>query len=168
MQHPNSHNHLSPKGIPWPLLIILLLFIVPFILAFFLYRFREEINFKYTQSGELVTPPVLVNTIPALTVSLSAPKKWQLIYLEPSPCDAECNNRLDLLKRVQQALGKDQTRVQLQAIRFTEPFRKFAAENSILVVDPRGFLILVYPTASFNAKGLLEDMRRLLRFSHVG
>jgi hypothetical protein len=40
--------------------------------------------------------------------------------------------------------------------------------NQVLLIDPRGFIILFYPLPMQNPKGLLEDVRRLLRYSHVG
>lgn len=165
---PTESHFLNRKRIPWPLLGILLLCIVPFLLAFLLYRFQEEFTFKCVQAGQLVQPPRPLSMLPALA-SLSQPSgKWQVIYLEPTACETSCGEHLEILKRIHQALGKDQNRVQLARLHLTEPLAGIAAENSTLLVDPRGFLIMVYPSNAFNPKGLLEDMKRLLRFSQVG
>lgn len=168
MQRPNLHYASVRKSTPWPLLAIVLTFVIPFIVACLLYQFHEKVTLKSVQAGQLVTPPLPINNLSALAALSHSTRKWQLVHLEPTSCDVSCRNRADMLKRIQQALGKDQNRLQLQSLRFTPALHQIAIEGSILLIDPKGFLVMVYPPASFNAKGLLEDMRRLLRFSHIG
>jgi len=119
--------------------------------------------------------------------------RWLLIYARMSPCEEQCAELLDRLSRVQQALGKDQERVQLalwyagegpfpgtdpelRVQRLDEgPGRNVAAalgperigSGRVYVADPRGSVILSYPVG-VEQKELLRDLKRLLAGSGTG
>ena len=48
-----------------------------------------------------------------------------------------------------------------------DAFAGAARANTLFVVDPRGNLMMSYD-ARHNSRGLLEDLQKLLRLSHIG
>ncbi len=140
---------------------------------------------------ELLSAPV---TLPAEWLPAEpGASRWLLIYARMTSCEQQCAQALDRLSRVQQALGKDQERVQralwhagespppatdpqLRVQRLDEgPGRGIAAaldperigSGRVYVADPRGSVILSYP-ASVEQKELLRDLKRLLAGSGTG
>ncbi len=140
---------------------------------------------------ELLSVPV---TLPAEWLQAEpGASRWFLIYARMTPCEQQCAEVLDRLSRVQQALGKDQERVQralwhaggppappadfkLHVQRLDEGSgRRIAAAlgperiggGRVYVADPRGSVILSYPV-SVEQKELLRDLRRLLAGSGTG
>jgi hypothetical protein len=133
------------------------------------------------QAGESLPPTLLANT-------------WSLVYLAGNECSAACRTRLDELRRVRLALAADAPRVQrvllyarsccataiavgtdLSTAYAGESGRPLLAsfgpaansEGSVYLVDPHGNLFMRYaPTVP--ARGMLIDLQRLLRLSHIG
>jgi hypothetical protein len=124
--------------------------------------------------------------------------KWTLLYLQHGRCDDECRRHLYDTRQVRLALNRDMDRVQrvfiadadccdlkellaahpdLIAIRSSpadEPLlallpQRSGALNSrrVYVIDPLGNLMMYY-AADAKPKGMLEDMKRLLRLSSIG
>lgn len=124
--------------------------------------------------------------------------KWTLLYVQHGRCDDECLRHLYDTRQVRLALDRDMDRVQrvfiadgdccdlkallaqhpdLIAIRATPADeallallpQRSAAINShrVYVIDPLGNLMMFY-AADARPKGMLEDMKRLLRLSSIG
>jgi cytochrome oxidase Cu insertion factor (SCO1/SenC/PrrC family) len=124
--------------------------------------------------------------------------KWTFLYLQHGPCDDECRRHLYDTRQVRLALDRDMNRVQrvfigdsdccdlkellaahpdLIAIRASpsdEPLlallpQRPGALNShrVYLIDPLGNLMMFY-AADAKPKGMLEDMKRLLRLSSIG
>jgi cytochrome oxidase Cu insertion factor (SCO1/SenC/PrrC family) len=124
--------------------------------------------------------------------------KWTLLYVQHGRCDDECRRHLYDTRQVRLALDRDMDRVQrvfigdsdccdlkellavhpdLIAIRASpagEPLLKVlptrpGAVNShrVYLIDPLGNVMMFYE-ADTRAKGMLEDMKRLLRLSSIG
>jgi hypothetical protein len=125
-------------------------------------------------------------------------RKWTLLYVEHGPCAERCRTSLYETRQVRLALDRDMDRVQrafiadgdccdfqflreqhpdLLAIRLSPaaapllallPRRGDDADaQRIYLIDPLGNLMMSYaPDAK--PKGMLEDMKRLLRLSHIG
>jgi cytochrome oxidase Cu insertion factor (SCO1/SenC/PrrC family) len=124
--------------------------------------------------------------------------KWTFLYLQHGRCDDECLRHLYDTRQVRLALDREMNRVQrvfiadddccdmkalqaahpdLIAIRASaadEPLRALlpsrpGAANShrVYLIDPLGNLMMSY-AAGAEPKGMLEDMKRLLRLSSVG
>lgn len=177
-------KEITQRQTPWPLLWLIILFLIPFILAPLLFLFKEDLPIKVKHTGQLLTPPIAIETLPFLRAEIKKEEedksvqsgKWQLIYLCSTKTSKACEAHYDLLQRIHLALGKESIRVSLlypeQANTNTtlprELTKDFSANNQVLLIDPRGFLILYYPLPLENPKGMLEDIRRLLRYSHVG
>jgi cytochrome oxidase Cu insertion factor (SCO1/SenC/PrrC family) len=123
--------------------------------------------------------------------------KWNLIYVGAGRCDARCREALTLIRQTRLALGDDMTRVQraffvsgaccdqayldeqhagLVTARIDDDagaqlMRSFppdaAHAGRIYIVDPLGNLMMSYEPDA-RPKGLLEDMKKLLKLSHIG
>jgi cytochrome oxidase Cu insertion factor (SCO1/SenC/PrrC family) len=124
--------------------------------------------------------------------------KWTLIYIGAGQCDARCHEALTLMRQTRLALNDETPRVQRlflatgeccdQAYLDTEhaglTIAKVAANTALLatfsrdgqpaaqagriyIVDPLGNLMMSYEPGA-RRKGLLEDLKKLLKLSHIG
>jgi hypothetical protein len=124
--------------------------------------------------------------------------KWTFLYVQHGRCDDECRRYLYDTRQVRLALDREMDRVQrvfisdsdccdskelraahpdLIAISSSpadEPLLALLPQTSgalnsdrIYLIDPLGNLMMFY-TADAKPKGMLEDMKRLLRLSSIG
>jgi hypothetical protein len=124
--------------------------------------------------------------------------KWTFLYAQNGHCDDECRKHLYDTRQVRLALDREMNRVQrvfigdsdccdlkellashpdLIAIRASpadEPLLALLPERSgalnshrVYLIDPLGNLMMFY-AADAKPKGMLEDMKRLLRLSSIG
>jgi hypothetical protein len=122
-------------------------------------------------------------------------RNWSLVYIGDGQCDASCRQALYVMRQTRLALNKDMTRVDRVFLvtgnccdrRFLSQehtgivvvdaagpaaqtvLREFpdGRENSLFIVDPLGNLMMRFDTHQ-NAKGLLQDLQKLLRLSNIG
>jgi cytochrome oxidase Cu insertion factor (SCO1/SenC/PrrC family) len=118
--------------------------------------------------------------------------KWTLLYANIGACTDVCRTKLYDTRQVRTALNRDMGRVQrvliadadccdpqflqaehpdLIAVRAADaaPLLEVLPQGAgrIYIIDPLGNLMMSYaPDAA--SKALLEDMKRLLRLSHIG
>ncbi len=123
--------------------------------------------------------------------------KWTLLYVQHGRCDDECRRHLYDTRQVRLALDRDMNRVQrvfigdgdccdmrelqaahpdLIAIRASPadepllallPSREDAVNaHRVYLIDPLGNAMMFY--ANVRSKGMLDDMKRLLRLSSIG
>ncbi|MFB9135394.1 hypothetical protein M1D72_06450 [Vibrio sp. AK197] len=119
-------------------------------------------------------------------------QKWQLGYVLPEQCGAVCQQQLHLLQQSHIALGKYQTNVepvvfvtpqsdtsQLDDRKFTQvavspEFLSLVQHSEYVIVDPLGQLVMRYLHFSQpddlveQSKGILADLRKMLKLSRVG
>jgi hypothetical protein len=121
--------------------------------------------------------------------------KWTLLYIGDGACDADCRTALVFARQSRLSLNNEMTRVQriflatghccdtayfnaehpgLIALDASAPeARAFLAlfpENRaqrLFIVDPLGNLMMQHD-ASHTSKDLLEDLKKLLKLSHIG
>ena len=122
--------------------------------------------------------------------------KWSLVYIGNGACDSACRQALYVMRQTRLALNNDMTRVQrvflvsaeccarellgrgqagLEILDAAGPagaalLREFPSpgrEHSLFVVDPLGNLMMSYD-ARRDPHGLLEDLKKLLKLSHIG
>jgi cytochrome oxidase Cu insertion factor (SCO1/SenC/PrrC family) len=123
--------------------------------------------------------------------------KWTLVYVGGGACDARCREALTLMRQTRLALGDDMTRVQrlflagagccdqayldeqhaglitalTESAAGSELLRHFPADSTtagrIYIVDPLGNLMMSYEPDA-RPKDLLEDLKKLLKLSHIG
>jgi cytochrome oxidase Cu insertion factor (SCO1/SenC/PrrC family) len=124
--------------------------------------------------------------------------KWTFLYVRQGRCDDECLKHLYDTRQIRIALDRDMNRVQRvfigdndccdrQALRTAHPDlidivasaaaapllallpgKPGAADSGrVYVIDPLGNLMMFYDSDA-KPKGMLEDMKRLLRLSSIG
>ena len=124
--------------------------------------------------------------------------KWTLLYVQTGRCDDECGKHLYDTRQVRLALDREMHRVQrvfigdgdccdFQELKQAHPdlivIRESRADAELLallpmragalnshrvyLIDPLGNAMMFY-AADAKPKGLLEDMKRLLRLSSIG
>lgn len=123
--------------------------------------------------------------------------RWTMLYADGGECADRCRQALDLSARVRLALGRRMVRVQRAYIAEGEglngPLPEAQADlmvasasrpeiadmlalipaelprdgSEILLVDPLGNLMMRFPLAD-DPKGMLEDIKKLLRLSRIG
>ena len=122
--------------------------------------------------------------------------KWTLLYLGGGGCTEDCRQALWTMRQTRQLLAEDMDRVQrvfivrsdccntaflskehpgLEVVKADDPstgdfFALFPATeptHSVYIVDPLGNLMMRFD-ARENPKGLLSDMKKLLKLSHIG
>ncbi len=122
--------------------------------------------------------------------------KWTLVYVGDGACDRACRLALYVMRQTRLALNKDMTRLQrvflasgdccagevlapgqadLEILDAAGPagdalLREFPVpgrEHSLFVVDPLGNLMMSYDVRG-DPHGLLEDLKKLLKLSHIG
>lgn len=153
-----------PKSSYLTITSLVAVFVLPLLAAYGLFFFHDQFPIKKMNTGEILTPPIHGETLGLANQEYEG--KWQLLYVKPSPCDRVCMDRIERLKKLHMALGKDQPLMKVRLLPSLEAEAKLAP-NTLWVVDPKGFLILYYQAGFQNMKGILEDVKRLLRFSYV-
>jgi hypothetical protein len=124
--------------------------------------------------------------------------KWTFLYVQHGRCDDECRRHLYDTRQVRLALDREMTRVQrvfigdgdccdfeelkaahpdlivIRASPADQPLLALlptvsGAENAhrVYLIDPLGNAMMFYAPA-VRSKGMLEDMKRLLRLSSIG
>lgn len=121
--------------------------------------------------------------------------RWSLVYLGSGICNAECRQALFVMRSARLALNTDMSRVaqvfllvgeccaqnlvsEYPGVRLLdgtgdpgrgllEEFPREGRAHTLFVVDPLGNLMMSYD-ARQNSRGLLEDLQKLLRLSHIG
>jgi hypothetical protein len=122
--------------------------------------------------------------------------QWSLVYIGAGDCDPDCRQALYVMRQTRLALNNDMTRVArvflvtraccdrdflgrehagLTVLDASAPaaqpllaqFPAAAREHTLYIVDPLGNLMMSYD-ARGNPRGLLEDLKKLLRLSHIG
>lgn len=122
--------------------------------------------------------------------------KWTLLYIGDGRCGEDCRKALWTMRQTRQLLAEEMDRVQrvfiartdccdmaflskehagIEVVRADDPstgdfFAQFPATDpahSVYVVDPLGNLMMRFDVRE-NPKGLLSDMKKLLKLSHIG
>ncbi len=122
-------------------------------------------------------------------------KKWTLLYIKHDVCDAICLERLLLIKRVRLLMNEQMRRVRtvfvsskslvaevskkdnqdlvLTHIEKTDTsgfLKQYPELNKapVYLLDPLGNLMMYYPQADLDAKKIIKDLQKLLKYSHLG
>ncbi|WP_070969577.1 hypothetical protein [Vibrio sonorensis] len=171
------------------LLALVLFFAMPAIAA------KVILNQNWYQSGVTNKGTLIDSGITYQTLGVANPyhqQSWQLAYRIPEVCTELCRQQLHLLQQSHIALGKYQQRVTpvvlvtpksdlsvlaqipFATIPINDSFSELIDEAEYLIVDPLGQLVMRYPSTEqseqlpLQTKGLLADLRKLLKLSRVG
>jgi hypothetical protein len=172
---------------------VALMFFAPLAISFILYYGHAWHPGGRVNHGELIEPPRPLPDL-GLPAPHSLQHKWTMLYVQRGACEQLCLKRLYDTRQVRTALDRDMDRVQRVLIAEPgccdipallkmhpdlitvplgeplEPLLKLLPEpdsHRIYLIDPLGNEMMFY-AADAPAKGLLEDMKRLLRLSQIG
>ncbi|UPQ89554.1 hypothetical protein [Vibrio sinaloensis] len=168
---------------------LVLLFALPAVIA------KTVLSQHWYQSGVTNKGVLIEPTLTLSALDIDSPllhKQWQLAYVVPEQCDAFCQQQIYLLGQSHIALGKYQQRVQpvlittpssaksspswdaFSKLQVAPSFTEHVGQFEFVIVDPLGQLVMRYPKAeseeqlTAQSKGLLADLRKLLKLSRVG
>ena len=190
------------------------LFLVPLLLAFYMYYGTDWRPLKRVNHGTLISParPLAAANLklesltdpdpnaPPPSTDTPEPKlfrdKWSIVYIGEGNCDERCRQALYVMRQTRLSLNNEMSRVDrvflvtgnccarefllhehqgllvadATSADSTKLLQEFPADGrpySLFIVDPLGNLMMSYDSRQ-NPKGLLEDLQKLLRLSHIG
>ena len=182
----------APKPGRRTLLLLLALFIAPLAAAFALYYGFGWRPSSQSIHGELISP---ARPMPEGAQKLRG--DWSLVYVGDGGCDEDCRTALVFARQTRLSLGKEMTRLgrvmlvtdnccdvtylkkEHEGIKvfdvsaLDEKAELMAVlpvvelKHTLFVVDPLGNLVMRYDVRQSPA-GLLDDLRKLLKLSHIG
>lgn len=160
----NSRQKTSVKPI-----LLLLIFIVPMIMSWLLFHYHDHFQFKTTNHGILVNPPLNVGNI---DFGMDTQKKWKIIFVSANNCDEQCQQIAFQLHQIQKAMGKDHERIIVvqwhgENTPFKDIFQQNFVTNKIFLVDPHNNLFMYYPSTT-NPMNILKDIKKVLGVSQIG
>ena len=172
-------------------------FVGPLVLAYVLLMYMHWAPASHTNNGSLIEPAVAVGNLEAeLTAGGLIPSTywdghWTLVFYADAACDLYCEAALFKARQIRLALGRDAPRVHrlhlaasaaaalpaglasehpgLERAQLSGSAGAFAglAPGALYLVDPMGNVILRYDDTT-TSKGLMKDLKRLLKVSKVG
>ncbi len=174
------------------LYILIVMFFLPVAVAFFLYYGAQWRPVGQTNNGDLFDP---VQPLPDDAKEFRD-GKWSLVYVGNGACDADCRESLIFARQTRLSLNQEMKRVDrffiatgeccdrkyletahpgLKLIevpdaavsKLVAAFPEQERANTLFVVDPLGNLVLRYDVHQ-PPKGLLTDLKKLLKLSHIG
>ncbi len=189
------------------IIIIVLVFITPSILSWYIFNHTDFLETRGTSNyGQIITPPIQLKNLSLIDPLDSKRRdslygKWSMVYVAKF-CDEICMQNVYRMRQIHMGMGKHSLRVQKvlfltdhdiddlsslfanfkgqQVINtneidvdiLLEKFR-LGNENDLLrsqriyISDPLGNLMMSYPS-DVNPKGILKDLKKLLRTSRIG
>lgn len=176
--------------------LIMAIFALPIAASILAYRlYRPDATSNY---GELLLPPATVTAQPFATESGKPfafgelAGRWVLVASDSGDCAAPCREKLESLRQVRLALGRNASRV--ARVFVVDDLRRPAAgaldefsgtlvaltpagmvlptgaandRAHVYLVDPRGNVMMRWPAAP-QMRGMLKDLERLLKASQIG
>jgi hypothetical protein len=174
------------------LLLLLALFFAPLVVAFLLYYGFGWRPSSQSIHGELIEP---LRAMPDGAQKLRG--EWSLVYVGDGGCDEDCRTALVFARQTRLSLNKEMSRLGrvllatdnccdvsylrkehdgIKVFDVSSPEEKTELlgvlpvvdlKHTLFVVDPLGNLVMRYDVRKEPA-GLLDDLRKLLKLSHIG
>ena len=159
-------------------LLIVFVFVLPFIFAKYFFDNDATTTRGTTNHGSFLVDEVNI-------ASLADNDHWIILQVIDGKCDTSCQDNMHMLRQINTALGKDMGRVKRYLLNNTDEnvvyfdnypkvivldrsetlYNKLTKmDERIFIADPFGKVILGYEN-DFIAKGLLKDIKKLLKFS---
>jgi hypothetical protein len=189
--HATQATNTQPKAKkPKALFILLLVFVLPVALA------KLVLSLNLYQGGATNQGELFADDLSYHSLSQANPKphSWQVLYLLPSHCGSQCQDRLYILQQSHIALGQVKDRVSTiiivqsnsdigalsglklehQTMAANTQLASLLLEQQLIIVDPLGSLVMRYPGITGHdanisqGKALLADLRKMLKLSRVG
>lgn len=184
----------SAKGSRKALLILVVVFILPVVLAKLALE-QDWFNQGSTNKGHLMQPTLDANPLLA-----EQPKKWRVVYVVPDTCDLACQHSIYSIQQVDLALGKESDRANATLIVTPQSDQTFgqwlakdqrtevllnskenvnkvfnsAGVNGIFLVDTMNNAMLRYDPqpdqkqAIMQSRDVLSDLKKMLKLSRIG
>jgi len=172
------------------LLLLIALFVLPLAASFVLYYGMGWRPAGNSNHGELLQP---IKQLPQFTGKLHG--QWILAYAGDGACNEDCRQSLVFARQTRLSLGQDARRVgralfatdhccdrvyldaehsgievfDLNAAQRAELLGVLPADlsHSLFVIDPLGNIVMRYDVRE-SPRGLLDDMKKLLKLSSIG
>jgi hypothetical protein len=173
------------------LYLLLLAFFGPLALSFAMYYFTDWRPAAQSNHGELITPARPIVGFPDAMKG-----EWSLVAIADAACDDACRATLVFGRQTRLSLNKEMTRVRrvllatdhcctndylatehegllvydatgADGAALVAQFPPADRASSLYVVDPLGNLVMRYDARN-DPKGLLTDLKKLLKLSHIG
>ncbi|HTO56765.1 MAG TPA: hypothetical protein VMJ74_03170 [Pseudomonadales bacterium] len=162
--------------------------IVPLLGAYWFYETaRSSKPWATTNRGELLDPIVSVADLKFVPVDGKASMisgHWWLVVVEADGCPQECQGAVHQLHQLHILLGRDASRVRRALVSLGEvPLDESVQKNypelvlfngpngalrsGVYIIDPLGNVVMRYEYRNAD-KPVLEDMKQLLKVSHIG
>ena len=160
-------------------LLIVFVFILPFIFAKYFFDNDATSTRGTTNHGSFLVDEVNI-------ANLADNDHWIILQVIDGKCDTSCQDNMHMLRQINTALGKDMGRVKRYLLNnntdentvYLDNYPKVIVldrsetlynkltkmDERIFIADPFGKIILGYEN-DFIAKGLLKDIKKLLKFS---
>ena len=159
-------------------LLIVFVFVLPFIFAKYFFDNDATSTRGTTNHGSFLVDEINIT-------SLADNDHWIILQVIDGKCDTSCQDNMHMLRQINTALGKDMGRVKRYLLNNTDEnvvyfdnypkvivldrsetlYNKLTKmDERIFIADPFGKIILGYEN-DFIAKGLLKDIKKLLKFS---
>ncbi len=165
-------------------LSIIFVFMSPFLFAYYYFLNDATVTRGTTNYGTFLQEQIIIEK-----GNKSKDQYWMIVQVISNNCDAKCQDNIHMLRQVNTALGKDMDRVRRYIILqnnnlennvYTQNYPKVIVlddsekiynklskmEEEVFIADPFGNIILGYKK-DFKAKGLLKDLKKLLKFSKI-
>jgi hypothetical protein len=172
------------------------LFFLPLLVSFWMYYATDWRPAGSTINGELIDPPRPLPAVQSSAGEMFR-DSWTMVYAGDGACDDACRHALLVMRQTRLALNNEMSRVKRAFLataaccdkQFLERehegmvildagasadmqalVQQFPVEDRahmLFVVDPLGNLMMRYD-ARQNPKGLLQDLKKLLKLSHIG
>lgn len=191
----NGEQDRLPRGLI-PFLLIASVFVLPLLLASWMYYGGSLVPEGRTNHGELFEPIVNVRErLPNSDAAALSEDQWLLVYVHESECAQDCREALFRLRQSRLMLGPDMDRVQRVFLHGEEaPDRVFLEEQhaglaalhdpglarllaskrpeqltpgGLFLIDPLGNLVM-YFSPDIAPGDMVEDIEHLLEVSQIG
>ncbi|MDH5473814.1 MAG: SCO family protein [Gammaproteobacteria bacterium] len=114
----NSNLENNPKKSRATLWIMIILFGLPYIAAFYFYFYADELELGQTNYGHLISPVRQISDISLKRIDNSnftfseMKGTWILVSIGNSSCQKSCLDNLYKMRQIRKAVGEDRTRIQ--------------------------------------------------------
>ncbi len=131
-----------------PLILMLLVFIAPFLISIWTLQHATDLNNK--AKGEWLSTTLLVEP--------TASQQWQLLW-QSTACQPECSDLKDRLHKLKLALGKHQTELEVSELASDQ----LDHEKSLFIADRKGLVLLAYDASQDGLYKVFKDLKVLMK-----
>ncbi|MGV0005897.1 MAG: SCO family protein [Candidatus Porifericomitaceae bacterium WSBS_2022_MAG_OTU9] len=201
MQNEPHKNEGGNKNV-WVVVLLLVVCAGPVVLSWVLVGYADNISFADASHGELIDPAIKLSDKALGAYIETQPEsglrgRWSLLYWAEGYCNLPCQQKLEHIQRIRQALSREAHRLQPILFSSYDPPQglSYGGEHKLLLwqptsqadellslaikdpriggagdyylIDPLGNLLIRYK-AGTDPVGIIKDIKRLMRASRIG